>query len=186
MIHNNLNTLNKKVEFGISPFGIFRTNTKFANGKTGEEFWDKGSNNDASCLSCYKALYADVVKWMEKGWIDYVTPQNYFDFDNAKVNDKGEEKCQVKYADLAKWWSEICYETNTKLYMGQAIYRYGTDANWKDVEEIPNQIKYNQTLGNVKGTMFFTYKDFVREDNETLVEGRKLLKKLWTKDCKEI
>ena len=186
MIHNKLNTLDKKVEFGISPFGIFRTNTKFSDGKTGEEFWDKGSNNHASCLSCYKGLYADVYKWMKKGWIDYVTPQNYFDFDNTKINSKGEVTCQVKYADLAVWWSEICKETNTKLYMGQAIYRYGTDANWKDPEEIPNQLKFNQTLNNVMGTMFFTYSNFVEDNNETLVKGRELLKQLWTKDVKEI
>lgn len=186
MIHNKLNTLDKKVEFGISPFGIFRTNTKFSEGKTGEEFWDKGSNNHASCLSCYKGLYADVYKWMEKGWIDYVTPQNYFDFDNTKIDKEGKETCQVKYADIAAWWSNACKETNTKLYMGQAIYRYGSDANWKDIEEIPNQLKFNQTLGNVKGTMFFTYSDFVKDKNETLVKGRELLKTLWTKDVKEI
>lgn len=186
MIHNKLNTLDKKVEFGISPFGIFRTNTSFSEGKTGEEFWDKGSNNHASCLSCYKGLYADVYKWMEKGWIDYVTPQNYFDFDNTKLDKEGKEICQVKYADIAVWWSNACKETNTKLYMGQAIYRYGSDANWKDVNEIPNQLKFNETLGNVKGTMFFTYSDFVKENNETLVKGRELLKELWTKDVKEI
>lgn len=185
MIHNKLNTLDKKVEFGISPFGIFRTNTSFSEGKTGEEFWDKGSNNHASCLSCYKGLYADVYKWMEKGWIDYVAPQNYFDFDNTKLDKEGKETCQVKYADIAVWWSDACKETNTKLYMGQAIYRYGSEANWKDENEIINQLKFNQALGNVKGTMFFTYSDFVKDKNETLVKGRELLKTLWTKDVKE-
>ena len=186
MIHNKLATLDKKVEFGISPFGIYRTNTKYADGKTGEQFWEKGSNNHESCLTNYKGLYAYIYKWMKEGWIDYVTPQNYFDFDNTKLDKEGKEVCQVKYADLAKWWNDICEETNTKLYMGQAIYRYGKDANWIDPEEIPNQLRFNSTLKNVKGTIFFTFKDFTNETNATLVEGRKKLKELWTKDVKEI
>ena len=70
--------------------------------------------------------------------------------------------------------------------MGQAIYRYGKDANWVDPEEIPNQLRFNSTLKNVKGTIFFTFKDFTNETNATLVEGRKKLKELWTKDVKEI
>lgn len=186
MIHNKLNTLPKKVEFGISPFGIFRTNTKYADGKTGGKFWDKGSNNHESCLSCYEALYADVYKWMENKWIDYVTPQNYFDLDNTKIDKDGNEYWQVRYADLADWWSWACKETGCKLYMGQGIYRYGSVNNWLDPEEVPNQLKYNQTLPNVSGTMFFTYSDFVKDKNDVIVEGRKLLKKMWTKDVKEI
>ena len=103
-----------------------------------------------------------------------------------RLDKEGKETCQVKYADLAKWWNEIAKETNTKLYMGQAIYRYGKDANWVDPDEIPNQIRFNSTLDNVKGTIFFTYHDFTNETNATLVEGRKRLKELWTKDVKEI
>ena len=70
--------------------------------------------------------------------------------------------------------------------MGQGIYRYGSVNNWLDPEEVPNQLKYNQTLPNVSGTMFFTYSDFVKDKNDVIVEGRKLLKKMWTKDVKEI
>ena len=186
MIHNKLNKLDKKVEFGISPFGILRTNTRFSDGKTGDKFWEYGSNNHESCLSCYDALYADVYKWMEKKWIDYVVPQNYFDFDNTKIDKEGNEYFMVKYADLADWWSKAALKTNCKLYMGQALYRYGSENNWKDIEEIPNQLRYNESLPNVSGTVFFTYSSFVKEDNEILIKGRNELKKLWVHDAKEI
>ena len=70
--------------------------------------------------------------------------------------------------------------------MGQALYRYGGTNNFQDIHEIPNQLRYNQTLPNVSGTMFFTYSSFTKLDNETLIKGREELKKLWTKDVKEI
>lgn len=187
LIHNKLQKLNKKVEFGISPFGIYRTNSKYYKDKELDEgAWDLGSNNSSGCLTNYKGLYADIYKWMEEGWIDYVTPQNYFDMDNTKLSDDGQEKCLVRYADLADWWSWAAKKTNTKLYMGQAIYRYSKEGSWANPEEIPNQLKYNQNLDNVLGTIFFTYKDFLRDDCESIKVGKELLKTLWTKKVKPL
>lgn len=186
LIHNKLAKLDKKVEFGISPFGIYRTNTKFYDDdkKDDEGAWEKGSNNGSGCLTNYKGLYADIYKWMEKGWIDYVTPQNYFDMDNTKLNDEGKEVCLVRYADLADWWNWAAKETNTKLYMGQAIYRYSKEGSWANPEEIPNQLLYNQTLDKVDGTIFFTYRDFKREDMDSIKIGKELLKKMWANPAK--
>lgn len=178
LIHNKLSKLNKKVEFGISPFGIYRNSSKYYT-KEDEAAWELGSNNSPGCLTNYKGLYADIYKWIIKGWIDYVVPQNYFDMDNVKVNDEGKEVCLVKYADLADWWSWAVKDSKVKLYMGQAIYRYSKEGSWANPEEIPNQLLYNQTLPNVEGTIFFTYKDFHRADCESIIEGRKLLKKMW-------
>lgn len=185
LIHDKLQTLDKKVEFGISPFGIYRTNSKEFNEES-EAAWEFGSNNHASCLTNYKGLYADIYKWMEEGWIDYVVPQNYFDMDNTKLNDDGKEVSIVKYADLADWWSWASAKTNVKLYMGQAIYRYSQDGAWSNPEEIINQLMYNQNLSNVLGTVFFTYRDFKREDCNAIVEGKKLLKKLWSNKVKHV
>lgn len=185
LIHDKLQNLPKKVEFGISPFGIYRTNTKFFD-KEDEAAWEYGSNNSKGCLTNYKGLYADIYKWMEEGWIDYVVPQNYFDMDSTKLDEKGEEKCLVRYADLADWWSWAAKKTNTKLYMGQAFYRYSKEGAWANPEEIPNQLMYNQNLDNVLGTIFFTYKDFLRDDCESIVKGKELLKKLWTKTPQNI
>ncbi len=185
LIHDKLQKLPKKVEFGISPFGIYRTNTKFFD-KEDEAAWEYGSNNSKGCLTNYKGLYADIYKWMEEGWIDYVVPQNYFDMDSTKLDEKGEEKCLVRYADLADWWSWASKKTNTKLYMGQAFYRYSKEGAWANPEEIPNQLMYNQNLDNVLGTIFFTYKDFLRDDCESIVKGKKLLKELWTKTPQNI
>ena len=186
-ISDELKSLDKKVEFGISPFSIYRTNKALFTDIVDEEAaWEFGSNNHPSCFNCYKGLYADVYLWMKEGWIDYVVPQDYFDLDNTTVNSDGSLRCVVRYADVAKWWSNICEKTNTKLYMGQGIYKCSNEGSWSNPYEIANQLMFNQTLANVSGTIFFTYRDFVKEDVEAKSKARDTLKTMWTKEAKEI
>ena len=184
-MHEKLKTLPRKVEFGISPFGIYRTNSKWFTEES-ESAWEKGSNNHHSCYNCYTGLFADVYLWMKEGWMDYIVPQNYFELDYWKTREDGTKYELVKYADLAEFWSRISKETNIKLYMGQGLYRYTTEGNWSNSEEIINQLKVNQNYDNVKGVIFFTYRDLVKTEPSSLVEAREKLKKTWTKKVKEI
>jgi uncharacterized lipoprotein YddW (UPF0748 family) len=183
MISDKLKTLDKKVEFGISPFGIYRTNSVqfIKNGLEGG--WEKGSNNHHTCYQGYDGLYANVLLWMKEGWIDYVVPQVYFEFDNYIISkEDGSEIERVKYADLVDWWNWACKETNMKLFIGQGLYRYSEKGNWSNSEEIINQLKYNSTKPLVSGTIMFTYRDLVKENIPALVEARKKMKNIWTKD----
>lgn len=187
MISDKLRTLDKKVEFGISPFGVYRTHKKHfeKHGKQGG--WEFGSNNHYSCYQGYDGLFADVLLWMEQGWIDYVVPQVYFEFDNYQVSkEDGTITERVKYADLVDWWDWASGKTGVKMYIGQGLYRYKDEGNWSNSEEIINQLKYNTTKQNVSGTIFFTYKNLVNEDVKSLVEARSKLKQVWTKDVKPI
>lgn len=188
-IHDKLATLDKKVEFGISPFGVHRNNSKFYTGdKKGG--WEFGSNNHPSCFQGYEQLFADVFLWMEKGWIDYVVPQVYFDFNNIKdilENGKVIERREiVKYADLVDWWVWAAQKTNTKLYIGQGLYRYSDSGNWSNPEEIINQLKYNMKFDFISGSVFFTYKNLKETKVEALVKARELLLKTWTKELKDL
>ncbi|MCX5762893.1 MAG: family 10 glycosylhydrolase, partial [Gemmatimonadetes bacterium] len=49
------------VKFGISPFGI----------------WRPGNPEQIKGFDAYEQLYADSKLWLEKGWVDYFTPQLY-------------------------------------------------------------------------------------------------------------
>ena len=120
-------------------------------------------------LQCYTELYSDVYKWMEEGWIDYVVPQMYFPFERKDVN----------YHDLTKWWSERCSETNTKLYIGQAIYQMGVNSTWSNPLEIDYQIRFNQVYPNILGTILFTYHDLVPGRNAIKDASIALLKVRW-------
>lgn len=167
-VHNELkksfSKTNKKVTFGISPFAIYRTHSSIVEGG-----WDKGSYNAAGALQCYSELYSDVYKWMKEGWIDYVVPQVYFPF----------ERKDVTYHDLTKWWSERTKETNTTLYIGMGLYQMGSNEVWQNPKEISNQLRFNQNFDNVEGSIFFTYKDLVKGQNEIKDQALDEILKLW-------
>lgn len=156
----------KKVLFGISPFAIYRTHSSIKKGG-----WDKGSYNAEGGLQCYSELYSDVYKWMQEQWIDYVVPQVYFPF----------ERKDVTYHDLVKWWNTIAKETNTILYIGQGLYQMGSNEVWQNPEEIANQLKFNCQYDHVSGSIFFTYRDLVKGQNNIKDQALDTIKALWVK-----
>lgn len=163
-LKNLLSKTGKKVEFGISPFAIYRTHSSIV-----ENGWDKGSFNAKGALQCYSELYSDVYKWMKENWIDYVVPQVYFPF----------ERKDVTYHDLTRWWSNISKETNTKLYIGMGLYQMGSNENWENPFEIVNQLAYNQNYSNILGSIFFTYHDLVKGQNEIKDQSLDKIKEIW-------
>lgn len=88
------------IPLGVSPFGIYRNKKNFP----------KGSNT--SGLEGYEALYADVLLWAQRGWIDYLTPQLYWNIGNPAAD----------YHELVQWWSNQQLG-QTALYIGQDIRR---------------------------------------------------------------
>ncbi len=152
-----LKKVNSKLEFGISPFGIWKN-------KRDNEF---GSNTDLACTESYNSLYADSVKWVKEGYIDYIVPQIYWDFEH-KI---------APFADICDFWVEVCKDTLVKLYIGHGAYRLGKDGGFLNKEEIVNQVKYANQFDIVKGNVFFTYKNFIEksEANPGMCELKKLL-----------
>ncbi len=82
MINWNRNQ-NETVEFGISPFGIWLSGGEF------------GSNTSPYALQSYSDQYADTRKWVMEGWLDYIMPQLYWEFDHGAA----------PFADLVDWWA---------------------------------------------------------------------------------
>ena len=165
----NFNELNNKnIMFGISPFPIYRTHSSII-----ETGWDKGSYNSKNCFQCYEGQYSDVYRWMKEGWIDYVVPQDYFSFGRSDVT----------YHDICDWWSKICLETNTILYIGHSLHKVGSDGkhseSWQDPKEIYHQLSFNQNYPNISGSVMFTYNSFIRGKNKILDQTLTILKKIW-------
>ena len=101
-----------------------------------------------SGLSSYDDVYVDSRKWIKEGYIDYIIPQIYWQFDNKNA----------PYSILVDWWAKQVEGTNVELYIGNAVYKindstYG-DA-WLNENEVINQIRYSRTISNVKGNCFF-------------------------------
>ena len=180
-IHEALKHANKKVEFGISPFAVYRTNKKYMERANVEGGWYRGSNNSHESFQCYDGLFSDVYLWMKEGWIDYVCPQDYFPIDGYKTLESGEQVDIVKYADVVRWWDAICKETKTKLYIGMPLYRVKDEGVWANEEELIDQLKINNTYDKVEGFMIFTYSNLVRSRSETLKKVQERLVKEWNK-----
>ncbi len=132
-LSKRIKEIKPNVEFGISPFGVWRNSSV-----------DSSGSETRASISNYDNLYADTRKWIKNGWIDYVAPQIYWN--------QGFELAE--YNTLVDWWSKEVRGTPTKLYIGHAAYKIG-DKRWEDPEELVNQIKYNRSIEEVDGSIFF-------------------------------
>ena len=122
------------VGFGVSPFGVWRN--------AGED--PRGSATRASVTS-FDATYADTLTWIQKGWIDYVVPQLYWNIGFEKAD----------YATLVRWWAGAVAGTRVQLYIGQAAYKVGTTPEWGD-GELNEHLKLNQQYPEVGGDVYFS------------------------------
>jgi uncharacterized lipoprotein YddW (UPF0748 family) len=106
------------VRFGVSPFGLGRP-----------ELRPSGIQG----FSQYHKLYADVERWLQQGWIDYLVPQLYWRMDQA---------AQAFVPLLDYWHTQNPHGRN--IYAGLFTSKLTTPGNdtkfaWPS-EEITNQI----------------------------------------------
>lgn len=125
-VNASIKKLKPWVRFGISPFGIWR------NKKTDP----RGS--DTNGLQNYDALYADVLLWEEKGWIDYLLPQLYWELDHKAAS----------YRVLVKWWNDNAGR-NRHLYIGQDVERTMKKG------ELAEKMAYVRDLPNISGNCWW-------------------------------
>lgn len=157
--HNEANDMH--VKFGISPFGIWRNKTQDA----------LGSNSQG--LSSYSAQYADSRKWVKEGWLHYIIPQLYWQFDHSTA----------RFADLVDWWVDVVKDTNVDLIIGQGFYRYAENSNnWTNESEFLEQLRYMSQYDEIIGSSIFSYKTL--NSNHALVSAAlaRLERHYWTKN----
>ena len=139
LIKNTYEAIKKEksaVLFGVSPFGIWAN----------KENLTDGSNTNG--LQSYFSHFADSKKWVKQGYIDYICPQLYWG-----INQKGQD-----FNILCDWWANVVKGTNVKLYVGHAVYKISNvDENFKNPNEITNQIAYSKQKENYGGSVFYGY-----------------------------
>ncbi len=134
-----IHSIKPGIQFGISPFGVWRNKSKDP----------RGSNSKAGVTN-YDDLYADILLWLNKGWVDYIIPQLYWEHGHALAD----------YDELLAWWDQNNLKRN--LYIGHGIYRAGTTTNWKSNNEIPYQIQGMRNLKNTRGSAYFSSNTFTK------------------------
>ncbi|HYK72072.1 MAG TPA: glycoside hydrolase family 10 protein [Pseudoneobacillus sp.] len=131
------------VKFGISPFGVWRNNAVDPSGSA----TTAGQTN-------YDDLYADTRDWIQNEYLDYITPQIYWNIGFQPA----------AYDILLDWWTREVHNKPIHLYIGQAAYKINNNfvPEWSDPDEYPRQIALNHQYQDVMGSTHFSLKDLNR------------------------
>jgi uncharacterized lipoprotein YddW (UPF0748 family) len=125
----------KHVKFGLSPFGI----------------WRPGYPEGICCFDQYEVLYADAKLWLNKGWIDYFSPQLYWPI----------TRMSVSFPVLLGWWKD----ENTKgrhLWPGINV----GDTSVRNTTEVLNQIMVDRGITpQSKGVIHWSIGQVYRSPN---------------------
>lgn len=121
-IHKMIRNKKTWVKFGISPFGIYHNNPDNINSKEGSA--TNGMQN-------YDQLYADILLWQDKGIVDYLIPQIYWNV-GTKAAD---------YKVLCDWWNDYC--SKRPLFIGQDVERTVKEADPNNPQNHQMILKYS-------------------------------------------
>lgn len=143
LVHGLNDALHKErpeIQFGISPAGIWASNTL-----------NPAGSATTSTYSSYYNMYADSRGWVKSGWVDYIAPQIYWEAGHKTAD----------FTALLNWWSDVVSGTDVKLYVGLADYKTleakSADSPWYDGAEIARQISACAAKTQVAGTIHFRY-----------------------------
>ncbi|WP_292008668.1 family 10 glycosylhydrolase [Chryseobacterium sp.] len=115
-IYKEIHAEKEYVKFGISPFGI----------------WKPGYPEGIVGSSQYDELYADAKLWLNKGWVDYFSPQLYW-----PVSSKGQG-----FEPLLNWWQS---ENTFKRHLWPGLNTVEVKVSDRPAE-IKNQIEISRQI----------------------------------------
>nr|WP_299340958.1 family 10 glycosylhydrolase [Allomuricauda sp.] len=146
-VHQTIKSSKPWVQFGISPFGVWKNKSKDP----------RGSDTQAG-QTTYEDLYADPLLWAEKGWLDYLAPQAYWSMDYPVAS----------HRKITHWWADTIQSIN--LYMGNGPYKIKNNADkaWNRNNEIPKQLTFARSVENVDGNVFFSAKSLMDEHEKVV------------------
>lgn len=135
-VGTDIKAIKPYIKYGISPSGIYRSsNASTADGRPRLPSPIVGFNH-------VDALYADSVKWMQSGWIDFICPQIYWSLSSTAQN----------HTTIMNWWSQQ-NTLNRLVYVANAAYLVA-DGTW-NASELNNQISATRNLPTDSGNIHF-------------------------------
>lgn len=134
---------NPSLLFGISPSGV----------------WENASSNPLGSNTrggnpSYSKHYADTRKWALEGYIDYISPQIYWENGNTFCD----------YKTLLDWWNTTTFDSPTRLFISMADYRaneVGKNNPWFNGVELNRQLKQNKELPKITGQIHYRYQSIM-------------------------
>ena len=141
-LYTEIKKINSNCQFGVSPFGVWRNSDRDP----------RGSKTQAGPTD-YDYLYADILLWLKKDWVDYIAPQLYWEMTSK----------HVPFDVVLDWWSK---NTNgKKCYIGLGVYRAGCNKAWSDKNLLPKQIEKIRKTPNIQGMMFYSSRSLEKNLN---------------------
>ncbi len=136
-IHETVRALKPWVKFGVSPFGIYRN----------QKSDPLGSNTNG--LENYDALYADVLMWARKEWIDYNIPQLYWEIGHPRAD----------YDVLVRWWAKN--SQNRPLFIGQSVNNTVThqDPQNPNINQLYRKMQLERAFQSIEGCCMWPASD---------------------------
>ena len=121
------------VKVGISPFGIYRN----------QKSTPMGSQTNG--LQNYDDLFADILLWVNNGWLDYCVPQIYWEIGNKAAD----------YDTLIRWWNQ--HAAQRPLVIGEDVERTVkyTDPKNPASHQLGAKMQLHQQLPGVKGSVLW-------------------------------
>ncbi|HQV85749.1 MAG TPA: family 10 glycosylhydrolase [Chitinophagaceae bacterium] len=135
-LYKKIKAVKPFVKFGLSPFGI----------------WRPGYPESVAGFDQYEQLYADAKLWLNKGWIDYFTPQLYWPINRQNAS----------FPVLLGWWAG---ENTMKrhLWPGMSV---GRDTSIRSVNETLNQIMITRGMvPESKGAVHWSISSVTKNPN---------------------
>jgi uncharacterized lipoprotein YddW (UPF0748 family) len=137
-LYKEIKAVKPYVKFGLSPFGI----------------WRPGYPESISGFDQYDQLYADARLWLNKGWIDYFSPQLYW-----PIN-----KMPQSFPVLLGWWSGE-NKKHRHLWPGISV---GRDTSARNVSEILSEVMIARgMLPQSKGIVHWNISSLTQNPNMT-------------------
>ncbi len=144
-VYDGIKAEKKTVKFGLSPFGI----------------WRPSNPPSIAGFDQYSVLYADARLWLNKGWIDYWSPQLYWPISQVPQS----------FPVLLGWWTRENVN-HRHIWPGMFTSRMTSP---RGVDEIVNEIMIERGfVPDGPGHIHFSARAFLRDSvglDSTLEEG---------------
>lgn len=129
-IHQTVRACKPWVKFGVSPFGIYRNQKNDPNGSA------------TNGLQNYDDLYADVLMWVNNGWVDYNIPQIYWEMGHKAAD----------YTTLVRWWAKN--SAHRPLFIGQDVMRTvkARDLQSPSIHQMAAKMRLQRSFSTIQGS----------------------------------
>lgn len=143
-VYGEIKAEKKHVKFGLSPFGV----------------WRPGFPSSIAGMDQYDKLYADARLWLNKGWIDYFSPQLYWPI----------RQIPQSFPVLLDWWEK---ENHHKRHLWPGL-NVGLGGDDRNLDEVLNQLMITRAmLPNSPGAIHWSISPLVKYNklSEGLLKG---------------